>query len=74
MTGNPISLAILFASSTSFTTPSLPGTTGTPAFFIVSFAKALSPIAVIISGLGPMNFTPDVLQISAKLAFSARKP
>ena len=58
----------------SFTTPSLPGTTGTPALRIVSFARALSPMAVIISGLGPMNLIPLVVQISAKLAFSARNP
>ena len=33
--------------------PSLPGTVGTPAFFIVSRAVALSPIILILSGYKP---------------------
>ena len=66
--------AISSPSPAVFTTPSLPGTTGTPAFFIVSFATALSPMALIISGVGPMKVIPEESQISAKAAFSARKP
>jgi tripartite-type tricarboxylate transporter receptor subunit TctC len=72
--GYPIVLEISAASPTVLTTPSLPGTTGTPAFFIVSLASDLSPIALIISAVGPMNLIPEVVQISAKLAFSARNP
>ena len=40
------------------TGPSLPGRIGTPAFFAVSRATALSPIRRIDSGVGPMNVMP----------------
>ena len=40
--------ATFIASSTLSTKPSEPGTTGTPAFFIVSFAFDLFPISSII--------------------------
>ena len=55
MTGKPISRAMPIASSTSVRMPSLPGTMGRPAAFIVRLASALSPMRRIISGLGPMN-------------------
>ena len=74
ITGNPMSDAMVFAVLKSAMTPSEPGTTGTCAFFIVSLARALSPIALIASGGGPMNVRPEVPQISAKEAFSARNP
>ena len=54
--------------------PSLPGTVGTPAFFIVSLAVDLSPIRVMDSGSGPMNFRPWSLHMLTKEAFSERKP
>ena len=50
------------------------GVTGTPAFFIVSRALALSPIIRMLSGDGPMNVILQFSQISAKWAFSARNP
>jgi hypothetical protein len=43
-------LASFFASAMSVTSPSVPGTTGTPAAIMVAFAVALSPMASICSG------------------------
>ena len=74
ITGYPISFAKPFASSTLCKRPSPPGTTGTPALIIVSFAVILSPMALIISGVGPMNLIPCSLQIRANFEFSAKKP
>ena len=54
--------------------PSEPGIVGTPAFFMVSLALALSPIASIISGEAPINFIPCSLQILLNFEFSDRKP
>ena len=51
-----------------------PRVDGTPALIIVSLAVILSPIALIISGVGPMNLIPCLPQISANLLFSARNP
>jgi small subunit ribosomal protein S2 len=50
-----ILFASSFASAASFNALSLPGIMGTPACFIVSLARTLSPIALIIFGLGPIN-------------------
>ena len=74
MTGNPISRAMTVASSTSLSIPSLPGTIGRPAVFMVRLASALSPMRRIISGLGPMNVNPHDSQTSTKCAFSDRNP
>ena len=63
---------ISFASSGS--APSEPGTHGTPALVIAAFALTLSPIRRIVSGRGPMNTNPDFSTLSAKSAFSDRKP
>jgi len=41
---------------------------------MVALAVDLSPMARIDSGEGPTKVMPWSLQISAKLAFSARKP
>jgi hypothetical protein len=60
--------------SSTFATMPLPGVVGTPASCISRFAVALSPIALITSGLGPMNVSPWSAAISAKRAFSARNP
>ncbi len=54
--------------------PSLPGTTGTPAAIIARRAAALSPIARMAAGGGPMKRMLQASQTSAKWAFSARKP
>ena len=54
--------------------PSLPGTHGTPAAFIVSFADALSPILSIISGEAPINLIPCSPQIFENLEFSDKNP
>jgi hypothetical protein len=52
----------------------VPGTIGTPAFFMISRAFVLEPIASIAAGGGPMNTSPAFSQAFAKAAFSARKP
>ena len=55
-------------------TPSEPGTQGTPALIIACLADTLSPIMRIDSGVGPMNVKPLFSTRSAKSAFSDRKP
>ena len=67
-------VATAAASSYVFAGPSLPGRMGTPAFFAVSRATALSPMSRMASGVGPMNVRPHSRAISANAAFSARKP
>ena len=62
------------ASSASATHPSDPGTTGTPAAFIMARAAALSPMARITSPEGPMKVRPHFWHRSAKSAFSDKKP
>ena len=47
---------------------------GTPAFFMVSLAEALSPIPSIIAGEAPINFILFSSQILEKFEFSARNP
>jgi hypothetical protein len=54
--------------------PSLPGVTGTPAAAATLLAEALSPMRAITEEVGPRNFMLHASQISAKRAFSARKP
>jgi len=71
ITGYPISPAIRFASLKSIT-PSLPGTTGHRLTHGI-FARPCHH-RMIDSGFGPINVRPEVPQISAKLAFSERKP
>ena len=73
-TGKPIFLAICFASSTELTSPSEPGTTGTPFFFIRLLAADFSPIFFIISLLGPINLIPASSHFFANSAFSDKKP
>ena len=74
MTGKPASFAAASPSLTFSTAPSEPGTTGTPAAFMVSLATDLSPIDEIVSGRGPMNVRSWSWQIRANSAFSDRKP
>ena len=52
----------------------MPGTTGTPATIMVCLAVILSPIALIMAGVGPINFIPVSAHICENLAFSAKKP
>ena len=47
---------------------------GTPAAFIVFFAWALFPIALIISPLGPIKENPFSLQMLENSALSAKNP
>ena len=54
------------ASSSVSITPPEPGVMGTPALRMVSRAQALSPIARICSGVGPIKVMLQLLQISAK--------
>ncbi len=69
-----IFLAIAIASSSGPTAPSEPGTTGMPSFLAVFLASILSPIRRICSALGPMKCRLCSPRISAKRAFSDRKP
>ena len=73
-TGKPISLAIFIASASLVTAPSEPGTTGMPSFLAVSFASILSPMMRMCSDVGPMKVISCSSRISAKRAFSDRKP
>ena len=66
--------AAAMASSSVVTAPSEPGTTGMPAAFTACLAVILSPITRMCSGLGPMKVKPWAPTISAKRAFSDRKP
>ena len=66
ITGNPRSAAILCASSSVSTGPSLPGRVLTPAFFIARRARDFSPINRITDGLGPMNLMWQASQTSAR--------
>ena len=65
---------IFFAAATFFTGSVVPGTIGTPAFFISSRAFVFEPIASIASAGGPMKTMPASSHARAKAAFSARKP
>jgi hypothetical protein len=73
-TGKPISRATLSASLSEVMPPSEPGTQGIPSRFAVRLASILSPMMRICSGDGPMKATPWSRRISAKRAFSERKP
>jgi len=72
--GYPVSLAIASISETSSSAVSLPGITGTPASFIATRARSLSPAFAIESAEGPMNVSPASVTARAKSAFSERKP
>ena len=54
--------------------PSEPGTQGIPSAFAVRLASILSPIWRMCSAFGPMKWMPCSFRISAKRAFSERKP
>ncbi len=51
-----------------------PGSTGTPAPAISSFAAILDPMASMASGVGPTKVRPAAAQARAKPAFSERNP
>ena len=74
ITGRPMSLAILRPRSSLSTGPSLPGSTGTPAFFITRRARALSPSSRITLADGPMNLMWQASQTSAMYGLSERNP
>jgi hypothetical protein len=74
MTGYPIRWAISFASLSSRTAWSDPGTVGIRSFFASSFARTLSPACDDASGVGPMNLMLQLWHTSAKWAFSERNP
>ena len=73
-TGKPICSAAAKASSSLVIAPSDPGTTGMPAALTACLAVILSPIMVMCSGRGPMKVKPWAFTMSAKRAFSDRKP
>ena len=54
--------------------PSEPGTQGMPSEIAVFLASILSPMMRMCSALGPMKPMPWSSRISAKRAFSDRKP
>ena len=54
--------------------PSEPGTTGMPSRFAVRLASILSPMMADVLGARPMKATLWAARISAKRAFSDRKP
>ena len=69
-----MSLAILMACASSVMAPSEPGTTGMPKRRAVALASILSPMMRMCSDVGPMKVMPCSSRISAKRAFSDRKP
>ncbi|MNC95961.1 hypothetical protein D3C83_132030 [compost metagenome] len=73
MTGRPMRLASAKPSLASARI-SEPGVTGTPLATAVARAVALSPIIEMTLADGPMNWRLQLSQISAKRAFSERKP
>jgi len=73
-TGKPMARAMPVASASDDTPPSEPGTQGMPNAFAVRLASILSPIWRMCSALGPMNEMLCSARISAKRAFSDRKP
>ena len=66
--------AAALAPPRSATTPSLPGTTGTPAPAASARAWALSFIRAMASGGGPTKTIPASVQARANSAFSDTKP
>ena len=75
ITGKPQRVRKLRAPSSSLSTgPSVPGSSGRPAFFIARRARALSPISRITLGSGPMNLMWHASQTSARYADSERNP
>ena len=72
--GKPIFFAAVLAEFKFLIIPSEPGMIGTPAFFMVSFAEALSPILLIISLEAPINFISCSEHILENFEFSDRKP
>ena len=73
-TGYITSRATSRASSRLSSAPRLPGTSGTPSRRMASLAAILSPMMRMCSAVGPMKASPCASTISAKRAFSDRKP
>ena len=72
-----MSSAALRSSAGSGSAPSsktAPGSTGTPALAISSFAAILEPMASMAPGDGPTKVSPAAAQARAKAAFSERNP
>ena len=69
-----MSLAMRIACASSVMAPSEPGTTGMPRRLAVDFASILSPMMRMCSDVGPMKVMECSSRISAKRAFSDRKP
>ncbi len=65
------------AVSTTVSTSSLGGTdwsVGTPASLAAAIARALFPVRVSTSAVGPTNVMPALAQASARRGFSDKKP
>ena len=60
--------------SASVATPSVPGTSGTPAARISAFARALSPVFSMTSAGGPMKTRSFSPQARTNAGFSDRNP
>ena len=74
MTGYPILLEMLTASSMDSIAPSLPGKIGVPLPRASFLHEILSPSRPMATGLGPMKTILHSWQTSANSALSARKP
>ena len=73
-TGYMMRSATSRASSSEASSPTEPGTSGTPRSAMVVLAVILSPIMRICCAVGPMKTRLCASTISAKAAFSERKP
>ena len=73
MIGKPMRSTASSASRSVSMTP-VPGRIGTPASVIALRAETLSPMRRMTSGCGPIHVRPHCSTISAKPAFSDRKP
>ena len=69
-----MSAARTLASSAEATGPSEPGSTGTPAAFMVRLASALLPMSAMVLGLGPMKVMLQASQTWANSVDSERNP
>ena len=74
ITGYPISLEILIASSAFSIKPMWPGTQETPASIAIFFEVILSPIDMIACALGPIKVISLSSSLLANSAFSDKNP
>ena len=73
-TGRPCSFAKATISSAVSTGSIVPATSGAPTSAAIFRAETLSPSNLIAAGGGPIQIKPAAITLSAKSAFSERKP